>query len=291
MTIKLPDPGNGIPEQKTGNDEWTNMKIVRDNFADSSNAASRVVGRSAANVVEFNPANQAGTPTIAGSGIAGNAGQITMTDSQFKTLLLEAGSGVYRNSIDTTLTTGYNTAFFMLAADTFGIISTDQDGSVYFVSGGVDLGTKQFTKINRHLVRTSKNTFVDGNGFVKQSSPIVAMYDGEVVLNADAEKQNITFTKNGKGDYTLKTKTGLRSDNTWRIEIPNDDNRNPLFAVNIDAKDDGTINIKCYKRIFNMQTFMFEPDLDSPVDITEGRFISVRLNDNPEPEQTDEPVI
>lgn len=44
MAIKLPDPGNGIPEQKTGNDEWTNMKIVRDNFADQSNAASRLVG-------------------------------------------------------------------------------------------------------------------------------------------------------------------------------------------------------------------------------------------------------
>lgn len=44
MAIKLPDPGNGIPEQKTGNDEWTNMKIVRENFADQSNAASRLVG-------------------------------------------------------------------------------------------------------------------------------------------------------------------------------------------------------------------------------------------------------
>lgn len=44
MAIKLPDPGNGIPEQKTGNDEWTNMKIVRDNFADQTHAASKLVG-------------------------------------------------------------------------------------------------------------------------------------------------------------------------------------------------------------------------------------------------------
>lgn len=50
MAIKLPDPGNGIPEQKTGNDEWTNMKIVRENFADQSNAASRLVGTAAGNV-------------------------------------------------------------------------------------------------------------------------------------------------------------------------------------------------------------------------------------------------
>lgn len=50
MAIKLPDPGNGIPEQKTGNDEWTNMKIVRDNFADQSNAASRLVGVAKGNV-------------------------------------------------------------------------------------------------------------------------------------------------------------------------------------------------------------------------------------------------
>lgn len=50
MAIKLPDPGNGIPEQKTGNDEWTNMKIVRENFADQSNAASRLVGTATGNV-------------------------------------------------------------------------------------------------------------------------------------------------------------------------------------------------------------------------------------------------
>lgn len=61
MAIKLPDPGNGIPEQKTGNDEWTNMKIVRDNFADQSNAASRLVGTSDGQVATWKSGNIEGT--------------------------------------------------------------------------------------------------------------------------------------------------------------------------------------------------------------------------------------
>ena len=40
-----------------------------------------------------------------------------------------------------------------------------------------------------------------------------------------------------------------------------------------------------------MQTFLFEPDFKEPMNITEGRFISVRLNDNPDDEVLDEPAI
>lgn len=265
MAIKLPDPGNGIPEQKTGNDEWTNMKIVRENFADQSNAASRLVGINTGNLMEV------GAFGMGSHGIRDSGNVITPN--------VTTQTGIYKNS-------GDSAAIY---------IQWNQNNYAWGLTlNGSNINHVEWFKgapVKENKIYTSGNTTKDGNGFLKAASPVVDLYDNKIELNSDAETQGVKFIKNGTGDYTLQTKTGLRSDNTWRIEIPNDDNRNPLFAVAIDTKDDGTIHIKCYKRIFNMQTFMFEPDLDSPVDIAEGRFISVRLNDNPEPEQTDEPTI
>jgi len=278
MAIKLPDPGNGIPEQKTGNDEWTNMKIVRDNFADQSNAASRLVGKNGGNLLE------AGT---------GGIGWIT-TNYSSKEQRTENGFFNYLDNgtyDDISGAPNYQMSISVNWVD-------PSSGAQILIGVGENptLGLRAWSSSAKKYVNYRKiyfegNTTKDSNGFLKAASPVVDLYDDRVELNGDAEIQGIELIKNGKGDYTLKTKTGLRSDNTWQTELPQDNNKNPLFAVAIDTKDDGTIHIKCYKRIFNMQTFMFEPDLDSPVDITEGRFISVRLNDNPEPEQLDEPTI
>ena len=280
MAIKLPDPGNGIPEQKTGNDEWTNMKIVRDNFADQSNAASRLVGTAAGNVM-----------AVGAFGLGGQR-QETITNAEHfdnKSVTQRGSLQGYYDAARVVMPGVINTSLMLVYNGDWAtqvVFSPSQTNPApeyrNFIGGSTWTAWTKFW--------TTANATKDGNGFLKAASPVVDLYDDKIELNLDAETQGIEFTKNGTGDYTLKTKTGLRSDNTWQIEVPQDNNKNPLLAVDIVAKDDGTINIKCYKRIFSMETFLFGPDFNAPMDITEGRFISVRLNDNPE-EQLDEPTI
>lgn len=44
MAIQLPDPGNGVPEDETGDNEHVMWLKTRANFSDQNNAASRLVG-------------------------------------------------------------------------------------------------------------------------------------------------------------------------------------------------------------------------------------------------------
>lgn len=48
--IQLPDPGTGVPADKAGDSPWLAMKKVRENFTDTNNAASRLVGTGAGQV-------------------------------------------------------------------------------------------------------------------------------------------------------------------------------------------------------------------------------------------------
>lgn len=126
-------------------------------------------------------------------------------------------------------------------------------------------------------IYNSGNTTKDSNGFIKAASPIVKVFADKVELNTDAENQNVTYKKNGVGDYTITTVSGLSTDG-WYIELPKDMNGNPKVAVTL-SEVDGVISLKSYKRIFSMETFTFEPDLEQPLDIPEGRWIDLRLNE------------
>lgn len=124
------------------------------------------------------------------------------------------------------------------------------------------------------------NTTKDSNGFLKAASPIVKVFADKVELNADAEDQNVSYKKNGVGDYTITTVSGLSTDG-WYIELPKDMNGNPKVAIGTLNDKDGVITLKTYKRMFSMETFTFEPDLDNPLDIPDGRWIDLRLNEIP----------
>ena len=129
-------------------------------------------------------------------------------------------------------------------------------------------------------IYTDKNTTVV-NGSLKPSSPVVKIHTDSLELNDDAERMGVTLNKRGVGDYLLQNTTGLRNDGGWRIELPQDVNGNPYFAVDYNELENNDIEVKTYKRIFDMNTFMFGPDLDSPVDIKEGSSIAIRFNDLP----------
>ena len=283
MAIKLPDPGNGIPEQKTGNDEWTNMKIVRENFADRSNAASRLVGTASGNVVEMTSDGIAGT----GWG-AKSPPQVASTQQ----LYLMSDTGVYKVITSDIASTGAPSN----AGDSLILLNMPYAPN-YNVQLAItrNISSKMFFRGNpaktegvwQEVYHTGNTTF-DSNKNLKTSSPVVRVFSDHLDKIHEANDLPIKYTRNGVGDYTIEGTTGLR-ENSWQIVIPEDDHKNQLIAFTIED-DNGTIHLKTYKRIFSMETFTFGPDLKTPMEIPEGRWVDLHFNDIPQ-EQTDEPVI
>lgn len=143
---------------------------------------------------------------------------------------------------------------------------------------------------NLQTIRTSENTTVDSNGFIKSASPIVELYADRIELNDEAQQQDIEFEKVGTGDYLIKGSTGF-SQEGWYIETPKDANGNVLFSVIYTTLENGDISVKTYKKKFDFETASIMADLDNQVDITENRWINLRLQELPQPEieVTDDP--
>ncbi|ENT3299697.1 phage tail protein [Acinetobacter baumannii] len=137
-------------------------------------------------------------------------------------------------------------------------------------------------------IKTSFNTSVDANGFLKSASPVVKLFNDHIELNSDAEKQPIEFKKVDVGDYLLKGSLGFAQEG-WYIEVPKDANGNTIVAVVYDTLENGDISIKTYKRKFDFELAAVVADLELPIDIPEGRWIDIRLHEEPEPEPEPEP--
>lgn len=280
MAIKLPDPGNGIPEQKTGNDEWTNMQIVRENFADQSNAASRLVGNEKGNVLEV--------------GAFGIGNPITMTRTQAEESLdTSVGSfaltqGVLEGTEGGPLDSGFLISLPWVGGTTHSIAK-----QLFFGAYTSEFKIRQRPRLGEpytswRTIYHTGNTTTDSNKNIKTSSPVVRVFSDHLDKIHEANDLPIKFTRNGVGDYTIEGTTGLR-ENDWQIVIPEDDHKNQLIAFTIED-DNGTIRLKTYKRIFSMETFLFGPDLKTPLDIPEYRWVDLHFNDIPQ-EQLDEPAI
>lgn len=141
-----------------------------------------------------------------------------------------------------------------------------------------------------HL-KTSFNTSVDANGFLKSASPVVKLFNDHIELNSDAEKQPIEFKKVDVGDYLLKGSLGFAQEG-WYIEVPKDANGNTIVAVVYDTLENGDISIKTYKRKFDFELAAVVADLEMPMDIPEARWVDIRLHEEQEPEipYTETPV-
>ncbi|MCU4709939.1 phage tail protein [Acinetobacter pittii] len=133
-----------------------------------------------------------------------------------------------------------------------------------------------------HL-KTSFNTSVDANGFLKSASPVVKLFNDHIELNEDAQKQPIEFKKVDVGDYLLKGSLGFAQEG-WYIEVPKDANGNTIVAVVYDTLENGDISIKTYKRKFDFEIAAVVADLEIPIDIPEARWVDIRLHEEPEPE-------
>ncbi|WP_343514100.1 phage tail protein [Acinetobacter baumannii] len=131
--------------------------------------------------------------------------------------------------------------------------------------------------------RTTANTTVDANGFIKAASPVGKLFADSIELNDDAQKQPITLEKLGVGDYLIKGSLGFAQEG-WYIEVPKDANGNTIVAVMYDTLENGDISIKTYKRKFDFELAAVVADHENPMDIPEGRWIDIRLHEEPEPE-------
>ncbi|WP_416777609.1 pyocin knob domain-containing protein [Xenorhabdus budapestensis] len=100
-------------------------------------------------------------------------------------------------------------------------------------------------------VWSTGNTTVDGNGFIKKSSPIIQIYpDGEFITNDESE--GATVSKLGTGHYQVTGVLGYNADGAWGVHggISSPKNNNGLELIYIDDKvnKDGSITIETFHR-------------------------------------------
>ncbi|EET81296.1 hypothetical protein [Acinetobacter radioresistens] len=178
--------------------------------------------------------------------------------------------------------------------DTYGIIvkkhTLGYGAAIWlpYVSLGKQIAITAFSSTQRvhYILRTDQNTMVDSNGFIKAASPIANLFANSIELNDEAKQQQITFERVDRGHYLIKGSSGFAQEG-WYIELPKDANGNVKFAVEYQTLENGDIEIKTYKKGFDFETFSIVADRGHPIDIEDGRFISLRLQELPQPEIED----
>lgn len=159
---------------------------------------------------------------------------------------------------------------------------------IYFKTISTDSPVTQY-EYSGFMYHTS-NTTVDSNGFIKAASPIIQLFADRIELNDEAKQQEIAFKKLGTGNYLIKGSSGF-AQTGWYVETPKDANGNVLFSVIYTTLENGDISVKTYKKKFDFETVSIVADLDNPVDITENRWIDLRLQELPQPEiEIPEPI-
>lgn len=137
-----------------------------------------------------------------------------------------------------------------------------------------------------YIIRTSANTTVDANGFIKAASPVIQLFTDKIQANAEALLQNPEFEKVDVGHYLIKGTEGFAQEGWW-IEVPTDSNGNKICAVEYQTLDSGDLEVKTFKKKLNEDGDIVA-NLDAPVDIPsnkngEPRWIDIRLHSTPKP--------
>ena len=206
MAIQIPNPGTG--NGATGDNEFVLWTKVKDNFSDQSNAASRLVGTAAGNVMQV------------GAFGVGSTNDTRLLPDHKTSMNRLLGTGLSAEFVaHDDLNKGWGSAINLVtysktdfssggASHTQGRIILHDYGkrlSLQGVSSSGDL-------LTMHHTYTTGNTTKDANGFLKAASPIVKVFADKVELNGEAEDQDVSYKKNGIGDYTITTVSGLSTD-------------------------------------------------------------------------------
>lgn len=263
QTINLTVPGGDTPRS-------ANTKINA-NFTDQNNAASKLIGKSSGQVpLSENVQSLAYTGSAKGTSgsfndLPNGAFRAYNTQTPEWTEKPPLPAGVQQHVLAVTRALDISSVKYQMV---FGYTGG-------FFTRALPQASEVWTTWEKYY--SDRNTTVDGNGLLKPSSPVLRVFSDHIEGNEDADIMQAVFTKNGVGDYTISNTTGLRTDG-WYITIPNDMNGNPKVAVTLSEKD-GVVSLKSYKRIFDMNDFIFKPDLEQPLDIPDGRWIDLRFED------------
>ncbi|MDK7586205.1 hypothetical protein QP575_10260 [Alcaligenes faecalis subsp. phenolicus] len=165
---------------------------------------------------------------------------------------------------------GYNTTDFNSGLR----ISTDPYTDKFYMNGAIS-NSKEYRPACE--LWHDRNTTVDSNGFIKRASPIVELAADGFKKTDHLEIKGIRFERVGTGHYVLHDAPLLSRDG-WYIETPKDRNNNIYFMLDYEEDEQSkTLTIRTY-----------EPDYSSgratngvPVDILEGRFVSLRFAEDP----------
>lgn len=130
-------------------------------------------------------------------------------------------------------------------------------------------------------LRTTNNTTIDANGFIKSASPIVRVGATDIQNSGDepcgygvcnSEALGVTVDKIATGVYEVKGSLGFAKEG-WYIETPTDANGNKLRFVEYEYRD-GIIEIRTFKPNYSNGRC----EAGNPADIPDGRWIDVRLD-------------
>lgn len=281
MAIQIVKVGESVNDG-TGDPARTCFTKINQNFTDSANAASRLVGTAAGNVME-----------VGAFGVGGTVQSKDMRDHSNETSYLN-GIGDKSQFFYAVNTAVPNRPFSSYA---LGIFLSALNDKVFlgFSMADDSIGVIKSNGASGSVIqlKTSKNTSIDGNGFIKAASPIVKLFADKIELNDEAAQQKITFEKLGVGDYLVKGSTGFAQEG-WYIEMPKDANGNVLVAVMYEQLGNNDISVKTYAKTFDDETGDIVPNLNKPRDITATRWIDLRLQALPQsdikPFSTDETV-
>lgn len=261
MTIQTVNLGTA-PTGAGGDTFRSTGEKMNENFTNNTHAASRYVGTAAGNVME-----------VGVFGLGSKALPAFPTDFNSQKTF---NTGFYDTSVSSGVPDG-QLVFLNRGYWVKGIVFP-VSGAPQFLHGSYDSTAFQLYP----LLISGLNTTTDSNGFIKAASPIVKLFSDKIELNDEAAEQPITFEKRDVGHYLLKGTSGFATEG-WYIETPKDANGNILFAVIYQQLENKDIEIKTFKKKFDVESASIIADLDNPVDISTGRWIDIRLQEIPKP--------
>lgn len=266
MTIQTVNLGTA-PTGAGGDTFRSTGAKMNENFTNSTHAASRYVGTAAGNVMEVG---------CFGFGGEGRPYVNISTLSNIRDAV-QRQSQIFR--VDTgSLFPPYSPALYMRTADTNVAVCFQYNVGNIEVATWTDAAS-DFT--TRYSVRTTANTIVDANGFIKAASPVVKLFSDKIEPNDEAAEQPLSFEKPDIGHYLVKGSSGFAKEGWW-IEIPTDTHGNKICAVEYQTLENGDLEIKTFKKKLNDEGDIVA-NLDAPIDIPnnangEPRWIDIRLN-------------
>ncbi|ENA3134761.1 phage tail protein [Salmonella enterica] len=286
ITVKLPDGSAWNGPAWNGITTELNKKA---NASDLGSAASKNTGLNSGDIM-----------TVGSFGIGAKDGAYAFEVNDFGAVQVAmSGSGLrtYRNNGflgdgDQSIAQ-YSPTIWVGTGDTWASLSLPYSpaGKIAVASGSESAG-----RMVVRLLWDNSNTVVDGNGFIKQASPVVRIFsDGGYETNDESE--GVVVTRIQTGEYLIEGCTGLNADAAWGgidggFEIPVDRNKLARIWIDYEVNADGSVLVRTYHRVHPSAppfaqnrigntdiSGMFTETVDDgePVDIPADSFVSVRV--------------